>query len=101
VIKEDKEQFHFHKIPSTKYLVNLTYFWIVILAYNLFILFKQLCMPRGMETISMETMRLKYIVLAAKLIRTSRKLVLQLSKFYPYKKEFSTIERNIYCLSPP
>ena len=60
-------------------------------------------MPKGMDVISvissMETMRLKYIVLAAKLIRTSsRKLILQLSKFYPYKKEFHVQLREIYIV---
>ena len=95
VIKESKAEFRACHLPSTKYLVNLTYFWIVILAYNLFIAFKELCMPRGLKNISMETMRLKYIVIAAKLIRTGRKLILQLSKLYPYKKEFKEIERNI------
>jgi hypothetical protein len=95
VIKEGKGEFQHHKMPSVKYLVNLTYFWTVILGYNLFIVFKELCMPRGLKNISIETMRLKYIVLAAKLIRTSRGLILKLSRLYPYKKEFKEIEKNI------
>lgn len=95
VIKEEKSEFSSHKLPSTKYLANLTYFWCVILAYNLFIVFKELCMPKGLKNISMETMRLKYIALAAKLIRTGRKIILELSKLYPYKKEFKEIEKNI------
>ena len=60
----------------------------LMMAYNLFLLFK---MDRGMKAEyrqQIKTFRLKYIFLAGKLVRTARRVVMKLPKEYPYQKVY-------------
>jgi hypothetical protein len=58
----------------------------MMLAYNLFLLFK-MDMVRATEyRQQINTFRLKYIFLAGKIIRTARSVVMKLSKKYPYQE---------------
>ena len=98
-IKELIGNFHLDKMPSTSWFANAAYFHAVILAYNLFIWFKKFCLPRGIGNITMETLRLKYIVIAAKLIRGARKLKLQISMHFRYKEEFQRTLKAIESFS--
>jgi len=62
-----------------------TIFQLMMLAYNLFLLFK-IDMVRTTEyRQQIKTFRLKYIFLAGKIIRTARSVVMKLSDRYPYR----------------
>lgn len=95
-IKELVHSFHINSTPSSKYLANVAYFHIVCLTYNLFIYFKKICLPKGLTDITAETLRLKFIIIAAKLIRTARKLILQISEYFRYKFEFKFALNRIF-----
>jgi len=60
-------------------------FQMMMLSYNLFLLFKfdSLCISEYKQQI--KTFRLKYVFLAGKIIRTARYVVVKLSAKYPYK----------------
>ena len=65
---------------------NEAIFQLMMLAYNLFLLFK---MDFGGETEyrqQIKTFRLKYIFLAGKIIRMARSVVMKLSEKYPYRE---------------
>ena len=64
---------------------NEAIFQMMMLAYNLFLLFKfdSLCISEYKQQI--KTSRLKYIFLVAKIIRTARVVVMKLSAKYPYQ----------------
>ena len=65
---------------------NEAIFQLMMLAYNLFLLFK---MDFAVETEyrqQIKTFRLKYIFLAGKIIRTARSVVVKLSEKYPYRE---------------
>ena len=65
---------------------NEAIFQLMMLAYNLFLLFK---MDFAVETEyrqQIKTFRLKYIFLAGKIIRTARSVVMKLSEKYPYRE---------------
>ena len=60
----------------------------LMMAYNLFLLFK---MDRGMKAEyrqQIKTFRLKYIFLAGKIVRTARRVVVKLPKEYPYQEVY-------------
>jgi len=58
----------------------------MMLAYNLFLLFK-IDFVRTMEyRQQIKTFRLKYIFLAGKIIKTTRSVVMKLSETYPYQE---------------
>src|SRR5512135_223874 len=63
---------------------NEAIFQLMMLAYNLFLLFK-IDMVRTTEyRQQIKTFRLKYIFLAGKIIRTARSVVMKLSERYPF-----------------
>ena len=64
---------------------NEAVFQLMMMIYNLFLLFK---MDRGMKAEyrqQLKAFRLKYIFLAGKIVRTARRVVMKLPKEYPYQ----------------
>jgi hypothetical protein len=58
----------------------------MMLAYNLFLLFKLDSLKATEYRQQIKTFRLKYIFLAGKIIRTARRVVMKLSDRYPYRE---------------
>ena len=65
---------------------NEAIFQLMMLAYNLFLLFKLDCVRTTEYRQQIKTFRLKYIFLAGKIIRTARSVVMKLSEKYPYRE---------------
>ena len=64
---------------------NEAIFQLMMLAYNLFLLFK-MDFSREIEyRQQIKTFRLKYVFLAGKIIKTARYVVMKLPAKYPYK----------------
>jgi hypothetical protein len=57
----------------------------MMLAYNLFLLFKFDSLSITEYRHQIKTFRLKYVFLAAKIIKTARYVIMKLSSNYPYK----------------
>jgi hypothetical protein len=58
----------------------------MMLAYNLFLLFKMDYAGEAEYRQQIKTFRLKYIYLAGKIIKTARSVVMKLSEKYPYQE---------------
>ena len=67
---------------------NEAVFQMMMLAYNLFLLFKFDSLDISEYRQQIKTFRLKYVFLAAKIIRTARYVVMKLSVKYPYQEVF-------------
>jgi hypothetical protein len=65
---------------------NEAIFQLMMLAYNLFLLFKVDFAVDTEYRQQIKTFRLKYIFLAGKIIRTARSVVVKLSEKYPYRE---------------
>jgi len=65
---------------------NEAVFQLMMLSYNLFLLFKIDFMWKTEYWQHIKTFRLKYIFLAGKIIRTARSVVMELSEKYPYQE---------------
>jgi asparagine N-glycosylation enzyme membrane subunit Stt3 len=65
---------------------NEAIFQLMMLAYNLFLLFKMDFAGEAEYRQQIKTFRLKYIFLAGKIIRTARSVVMKLSEKYPYRE---------------
>ena len=72
---------------------NEAVFQMIILAYNLFLLFKFDSLHISEYKQQIKTFRLKYVFLAAKIIRTARYVLMKLSEKYPYQDVYKN------CLS--
>ena len=65
---------------------NEAIFQLMMLTYNLFLLFKIDFVRTTEYRQQIKTFRLKYIFLAGKIIRTARSVVMKLSEKYPYRE---------------
>jgi hypothetical protein len=88
-IKEAKYDMAVGHLLLQSFWANEAIFQLMMLAYNLFLLFK-MDFANGTEyRQQIKTFRLKYIFLAGKIIRMARSVVLKLSKNYPYQEIYA------------
>jgi hypothetical protein len=67
---------------------NEAVFQMMMLSYNLFLLFKFDSLSALEYRQQIKTFRLKYVFLAAKIIKTARYVIMKLSENYPYKEVY-------------
>ena len=98
-IKESKNGFDFDSVSSHSKVVNANRMRVHMLAYNLFNYFKRLVLPVAMRKQQIDTIRLKLIKIAARVIRSARYITFKLCSSCPYKAEFYETLKNIQCLA--
>ena len=94
-IKESKNGFDFDSMSSHSKLVNANRLQISMLAYNLFNWFKRLVLPQKMRKLQVDTIRLKLIKIASRIVRSARYIIFKLCSSCPYKTEFFETLENI------
>jgi hypothetical protein len=99
-IKEGKNGFDFAAVSSSSEIVNANRFQIHVLAYNLFNWFRQIALPESMRSSMVDTIRLKLIKIAVKVVRSARRVIFKLCSSCPYKDIFYQTLENIRRLSP-
>ena len=88
-IKEAKYDMAVGHLLLQSFWANEAIFQLMMLAYNLFLLFK-IDFANGTEyRQQIKTFRLKYIFLAGKIIKMARNVVLKLSTNYPYQEIYA------------
>jgi hypothetical protein len=92
-IKEAKYDMAVGHLLLKSFWANEAVFQMMMLAYNLFLLFKFESLHISEYRQQIKTFRLKYVFLAAKIIRTARYVVMKLSVKYPYQDVYKN------CLS--
>lgn len=99
-IKESKSGFDFGAVSSRSKVVNANRVQIHALAYNIFNWFKRLALCASMRKQCVDTIRLKLIKIAAKVIRSGRYIYFKLCSSCPYQNEFFETLDNIRSLVP-
>ena len=94
-IKECKNGFDFTSTGSSRKIVNANRLQLHVLAYNLFNYFRQLALPKKMRNMQINTIRMKLLKIASKVIRSSRYIYFKLCSSCPYQKEFAEVVQNI------
>jgi hypothetical protein len=87
-IKEAKYDMAVGHLLLQSFWANEAIFQLMMLAYNLFLLFKMDFAGETEYRQQIKTFRLKYIFLAGKIIRTARSVVMKLSEKYPYQEMY-------------
>ncbi len=98
-IKESKNGFDFDSMSSHNKVVNANRLQISMLAYNLFNWFKRLALPENMRKLQVDTIRLKLIKIASRIVRSARYIIFKLCSSCPYKTEFYETLENIRKLN--
>lgn len=94
-IKECKNGFDFNAVSSSSMIVNSNRLQIRALTYNIFNWFKRLVLPESMKHQQVDTIRLKLIKIAAKVVHSARYVTFKLCSSCPYKDEFYATLHNI------
>ena len=99
-IKEGKNGFDFAAVSSHSKIVNDNRFQIHVMAYNIFNWFRRLVLPKAFQKLTVDTIRLKLLKIAARLIRSAGYMIFKLCSSYPYKDAFYKTLENIGRLTP-
>lgn len=99
-IKECKSGFDFAAVSSHSMTVNANRLRIHALAYNIFNWFRRLTLPKSMKKQRIDTIRLKLLKIAARIVYSARYVTFKLCSSCPYKQEFLDTLSNIRQLSP-
>lgn len=98
-IKESKSGFRMDAMNSSSMITNSNKLQISALAYNLFNWFRRLVLPAKMRKLRIDTLRLKLIKIAARIIRSARYITFKLCSSCPYQNEYLETLRNIKNLT--
>ena len=78
-IKELKNGFNLKYLPTSNFITNAFYFQIGVLAYNLFVLFKE-TLRKSWQRHTIQTLRYKLYNIAGKVISHSRQTILKVNE---------------------
>ena len=87
-IKESKSGFDFSAVSSHNRIVNANRVQVHALAYNIFNWFRRLVLSANMRKQRIDTVRLKLLKIAAKVVHSARYITFKLCSSCPYKEEF-------------
>ena len=87
-IKESKSGFDFASVSSHTRMVNANRLQVHALAYNIFNWFRRLVLSVNMRKQRIDTVRLKLLKIAAKVVHSARYITFKLCSSCPYKNEF-------------
>ena len=99
-IKEGKDGFDFSAVSSKSKVVNANRLCLHALAYNLFNWFRRLVLATSMRKLRIDTVRLKLMKIAARVVHSARYMTFKLCSSCPYKDEFYETLQNIRGLQP-
>ena len=87
-IKEAKYDMSVGHLLLKSFWANEAVFQMMMLSYNLFLLFKFDYLDVSEYRQQIKTFRLKYVFLAAKIIKTARSVIMKLPSKYPYQEVY-------------
>jgi len=95
MIKEAGMGFGLEVSPSHKYAGNMAYFQMGMLAYNLMNWFKEKALNQTQQKKMLKWIRNHFILIAGRLVRSGRSLVLKLSQNYPWQEDYRQAEERL------
>ena len=94
-IKKSKSGFDFASVSSHTRIVNANRLQVHALAYNIFNWFRRLALSANMRKQRIDTVRLKLLKIAAKVVHSARYITFKLCSSSPYKNDFYETLSNI------
>ena len=99
-IKEGKSGFDFSAVSSSSMIVNANRLQLHAIAYNIINWMRRLVFPVTMNDATIDTIRLRLIKIASRIVRHAHRVIFKLCSSCPYKNEFFLIMDNISKLNP-
>ena len=85
-------------MSSRSMIINENRMQISVLVYNIFNWFRRLVLPEKMRRLQVDTIRLKLLKIAARMVRSARYITFKLCSSCPYKREFYETLKNIQLI---
>ena len=98
-LAEGKQGFDFASVSSRSKTVNVNRLQLHALVYNIFNWFRRLALPKQMSKNLIDTVRLKLLKIAARVVHSGRYIKFKLCSSCPYKEEVFETFRNIWKLA--
>lgn len=98
-IGEGKQGFDFASVSSRSKVVNANRLQLHALVYNIFNWLRRLALPKQMSKNLIDTVRLKLLKIAAKVVHSGRYIKFKLCSSCPYKEEVFETFHNIWELA--
>ncbi len=98
-IGEGKQGFDFASVSSRSKTVNANRLQLHALVYNIFNWFRRSALPKQMNKNLVDTVRLKLLKIAARVVHTGRYVKFKLCSSCPYKEEVFETFTNIWSLA--
>jgi hypothetical protein len=86
------------KIPTDDWVANVAFFQLLLLTFDVMHWFKRLCLPPEYVGATLDTVRMEFLVLPAKLTRSGHRNVLQLPKDFHHRQAFLGAWKQINAL---
>ena len=96
LLKESKSGFDFSAVSSHNRIVNANRVQVHALAYNIFNWFRRLVLSAKMRKQRIDTVRLKLLKIATKVVHSARYITFKLCSSCPYGKCFKDILNTLY-----
>lgn len=100
IIRILKNDFPFAGAPTSQFCANALYAEISLLAYNLVMWFKRLCLPDNWQSFTLATLRHKLLLMPGELVHTDNIHTLKFQKNSPNKDVFEFALNKIKKLKP-
>ena len=98
--KECKSGFDMEYVSSSSQIVNANRVQIHALAYNLFNWFRRLMLPEKLKKDRIDTVRLKLLKVAARIVHSARYVLFKLCSSCPFQAEFYETLQRIWQFTP-
>jgi hypothetical protein len=95
IIKELKGDYPLAKIPTKHFAANEAYFHILLLSYNLINWFKRLCLPADVQSMTLNTLRSRLLLIPGVLVKSDNRPTLKLPANFWYREAFEYAVKKI------
>lgn len=95
-----KEDYPFGTAPTGNFVANALYAELSLLAYNIVIWFRRLCLPEDWHSYTVQTLRHRLLLIPGVFTRTGNRPVLRLPRNNPYQNTFFYAQGRIKKLKP-
>jgi hypothetical protein len=95
IIRSLKEDYPFATAPTNSFAANALYAELSLMAYNIVVWFKRLCLPEDWQSCTIATLRHRLLLIPGIFTRTHNRPQLKLPKSSPYQETFLYAQKRI------
>lgn len=100
IIRTCKDDYTFGSAPTKHFAANALYAELSLLAYNIMVWFRRLCLPEDWQSYTIGTLRHRLLLIPGVFTRTDNRPQLKLPKNNPYQETFLYAQQRIRKLKP-